>query len=240
VLGFDDKTGIYWHALISKSLTASASATPQASGGSPTVSAPPSVPTRTAVFTDNFDPWPLDGPIGNGWELAPADVRGSLTAVADTSKAGRDALLKPAASSTVRACKSFAPAPIDGTMAAVRVRLDGIGGADAVITSLRDPSGEAVSVRFGQGGTFAYYAGNIKVRTAVPIRLATWYRSEVTIHPESRTYDWRLYLEDGTLVVRAKGIRYRDAAAQQVSELCVQTSDRAGVGLRFDDVRVTR
>jgi hypothetical protein len=241
VLGFDKKTGIYWHALISKTAAAGPSATPGASaGGSPSIAPPPSALARTVVFIDNFDPWPLDAPIGNGWELAPADVRGSLTAVADTSKAGRNALLKPAGSSTIRVCKSFAPAPIDGTMANVRVRLDGIGGADAVITSLRDPSGDAVSVRFGQGGTFAYYSGNTKVRTAVPIRLATWYRSEVTIHPAARTYDWRLYLDDGTLVVRVKGVRYRDAAAAQVSELCVQTSDRAGVGLRFDDVRISR
>jgi hypothetical protein len=243
VLGFDEQTGFYWHAVIgpptgvvlpSASSSSSPGASPSPSAGSPS-------PGRAALFTDNFDPWPLDGPIGNGWEVGPIDAPGTLTAVSDPSGTGRNALVQPTGSEAVRACKAFAPTAAGTLVAEVRVRLDGIGPADAVITSIRDRSGEAASVRFGQGGTVAYYAGDTKVRTTIPFRLGTWYRSVVTVHPESRTYDWRLTTDDGRAVLAVTAIRFRESAATQVAQICVQTSAGApDVGLRFDDVRVSR
>ncbi|HSL33500.1 MAG TPA: hypothetical protein VK871_07605 [Candidatus Limnocylindrales bacterium] len=241
VLGFDEGTGFYWHAVVGPpggGPSPSPTSSPAGSAGE-TPSAAPSVAGATALFTDNFDPWPLGGPIGNGWELGPAGVAGSLTAVADPSGAGRHALLAPAGPEAVRACKAFGPIASGDVVAEVRVNLDTIAAADGVITSLRDRSGEAVSVRYGQGGTFAWYAGETKVRSTVPIRLDTWLRSTVTVHVASRTLDWRLTTDDGTLVVKASGVPFREATATQVSELCVQTSMGAGGGLRFDDVRVS-
>ncbi len=248
VLGFDKDTGLYWHAVIAPRVAdVTPSATPVASGaGSPGPSLPgpslaPSAPGPSALFTDNFDPWPPNGPIGNGWAIAPADARGSITAVADGSNPGQNAWLQATGPAAVRACKSFAPVAAGTLVAEIRVRLEQIGAADAVITSLRDRSGESVSVRFGQGGTFAYYSGQVKVRSAVPVRLNTWYRSAVTVNLESRTYDWRLSGDDGSRIVAVKGIPFREVAATQVSEICVQTSVGAtGAGLRFDDVRVSR
>jgi len=193
------------------------------------------------MFTDNFDPWPPDGPISNGWAIAPADARGTLTAVADGSNPGLNARLQATGPAAVRACKSFAPAAAGAVVSEVRVRLEQIGPADAVITSLRDQSGESVSVRFGQGGTFAYYSGQTKVRSSVPFGLNTWYRSAVTVNLESRTYDWRLSSDDGSRIFEVKAIPFRESAAIQISEICVQTSVGAtGAGLRFDDVRVSR
>ena len=131
---------------------------------------------------------------------------------------------------------------VAGTLLAeVRVQLDGIGAADAVITSLRDQAGESVSVRFGQGGTFAYYSGPAKVRSAAAVALDTWYRSAVTVHLDSRTYDWRLSRDDGSRVLEVKAVPFRESVANQVSEICLQTSEGAsGAGLRFDDVRISR
>ena len=243
VLGFDEETGFYWHALIAPTAAAvTPSATPVASGaGNPSPSLAPSAPGLSGLFTDNFDPWPPDGPIGNGWAIGPADASGTLTAVADGPNPGQNARLQATGPAVVRACKSFAPAAAGALVSEVRVRLEQIGAADAVITSLRDQSGESVSVRFGQGGTFAYYSGQVKVRSAVPIRLNTWYRSAVTVNLESRTYDWRLSSDDDSRILEVKGISFRESAATQVSEICVQTSVGAtGAGLRFDDVRVSR
>jgi hypothetical protein len=242
VLGFDSKTGLYWHALITSTAgSVTPSATPLASDrGSPAPSSPaPSASGPSTLLADNFDPWPLDAPIGNGWALGPADARGSLTAVADATS-GRNARLLSAGPSAVRACKSFAPTAAGTLRAEVRVRLERIGAADAVITSLRDRTGEAVSLRFGQGGTFAYYSGQTKIRPAIPIRLETWYRSAVTVYLAARTYDWRLTRDDGSLVLKVRGVPFREAAATELSELCVQTSVGAGMGLRFDDVGVSR
>jgi hypothetical protein len=243
VLGFDDKTGSYWHAIVGPpdGAVGQSPPPPSSSGNSLSVAPSPTVAGPTALFTDNFDPWPLDGPIGNGWELGPADAQGSITAVPDTAGTGSNAHLVPSGPTSIRACKSFAPASTGILVSEIRVRLDGIGTADAVIASLRDRSGEAVSVRFGQGGTFAYYSGAEKVRTTAPIRVGTWYRSVVTADLDGHTYDWRLTTDDGTVVVKVGGIPFREAAASQASEICVQTSAGAGnVGLRFDDVRVSR
>lgn len=243
LLGFDDGTGFYWHAIVGPPPGAGPSGspapTPTASGG-PSASPSPTVAGRTALFTDTFDPWPLGGPIGNGWELGPTGAVGSVTAAADPSGSGRIAVLKPGGADAVRACKAFAPVASGDLVAEVRVSLAAISGADAVIMSVRDPSGEAASVRYGQGGTFAWYAGATKLRSAVPIRLGTWYRSSVTVHVAARTYDWRLTTDDGTLVVKASGIPFREAAATQVSQVCVQTSSGTDSALRFDDVRISR
>ena len=63
----------------------------------------------------------------------------------------------------------------------------------------------------------------------------------MTVHLESRTYDWRLSSDDGSRILEVKGIPFRESAANQVSEICVQTSVGATkAGLRFDDVRVSR
>jgi hypothetical protein len=121
---------------------------------------------------------------------------------------------------------------------AVDVWLDGMGAADAIITSVRDGGDEAASVRFGQGGTLAYYAAQTKVRTDIANRTDRWYRSTVTIDLDGRTYDWRLEDRDGERVLAVDGIPFRDAAAGAVSEVCVGTSTEGG--LRFDAVSVSR
>ena len=242
VLGFDDKTGFYWHAVIGPAEATGPSPTPPApSGASPSLAPPPSAGGASALFTDNFDPWPLDGPISNGWRLGPSGVSGSLIAVQDASGSGRNAQLQPEGPAAVRACKAFTPVAAGALQAEVRVLLNGIGAADAVITSLRDQAGESASVRFGQGGTFAYYSGQAKIRSAAPFALKTWYRSAVTVHLESQTYDWRLSRDDGSRILEVKAIPFRESAANQISEICVQTSVGATkAGLRFDDVRISR
>ena len=108
-----------------------------------------------------------------------------------------------------------------------------------MITSLRDRSGEAASVQFGQGGTFAYYAGDTKVRTTVPIHLDRWYRSVVTADLDAKTYDWRLTDAAGKQVLRVRGIPFRDKATTQLSSICISSSTAAD-GMRFDDVSVSR
>jgi hypothetical protein len=241
VLGFDDKSGSYWHAVIGAAGSTAPSVSPPASNLASPSSAPTPVIGPSALFTDNFDTWPVNGPISGGWQLEPAGVAGSLIAAQDASGSGNNAQLLPEGPATVRACKAFTPV-VSGTLQAeVRVLLEGIGAADAVITSLRDQSGEAVSVRFGQTGRFAYYSGQAKVRSAAPIALGTWYRSAVTVHLESQTYDWRLSRDDGSRTLEVKAIPFRESAANEVSEICVQTSVGATkAGLRFDDVRISR
>ena len=238
IQGFDDQTGFYWDAHIGPpggvAPTPGASSSPEASP-----SATPGTGAQTALFTNGFDAWEPGATIQAGWELGPAGVTGSLKAAADKTGDGRHARLRPDAKDAVRACKAF-PATSSGRVVAdLAVRLDAIGPADAVITSLRDRSGEAASVRFGQAGTFAYYVGGTKVRTNVPIRLDRWYRSVVTADLDTKTYDWRLTDATGKQVLRVRKIPFRESSTEQVSSICISSSTAAD-GIRFDDVSVSR
>ncbi|HEU4918885.1 MAG TPA: hypothetical protein VFT20_04050 [Candidatus Limnocylindrales bacterium] len=240
VQGLDEETGVYWHAVIgppdrSDLPTPSASAGPGRSA-SPTPA--PSPEGAMPVFTDDFEPWPLNGPIGNGWRIRPADAVGTLVVVADAPDGNRSAQLVATGADPIRACKDFAPAASGVLTADVRINVDAIDAADAVITSLRDGGAEAASVRFGQGGTFVYYSGATRVRTAVPTRLGAWYRSTLAVHLQSGTYDWRLAADDGTELLKVDGVPFREAEATQVSEICVASS--TGGGVLFDDVRLSR
>ena len=238
VQGFDDQTGFYWDAHIGP--PGGVAPTPGVSV-SPDVgpSASPGPSPRTVLFTNGFDAWEPGATIEAGWELGPAGVTGTLKAAADATGDGRHARLRPDAKAAVRACKSF-PATASGRVIAdTAIRLDAIGPADAVITSVRDRSGEAASVRFGQAGTFAYYRGGTKVRTNVPIRLDRWYRSVVTVDLDDGTYDWRLTDAKGKQVLRVRDIPFREKSTTQVSSICISSSTAAD-GIRFDDVSVSR
>jgi uncharacterized iron-regulated membrane protein len=236
VQGLDEETGIPWHAVVGPP---GASPEPTASPGAPS---PTPTPTATAaarlLIDDDFAPWSQDEPIGNGWELGPADARGTLVA-AGKSTGTRHAELRSASNGPVRACKAFPPVVSGDLVVDVTVQADDMGAADVVITSVRSGSNESASVRFGQGGTFAYYAGETKVRTAAANRLGQWLRSRVTVHPDTATYDWRLTTDDGAVIVEERGIPFREPV-EDLSAVCIGTStgpDRPVV--RFDDVRVT-
>ena len=234
--GFDEETGSYWHALLGPpdGVPWSAAASPGPASAAP--SADP--PSETVLLNDDFDPWPTDAVIGGGWTLGPAGVEGTLVSAADPSGTGNHARLRPAGADAVRACKAFRPTTTGRLVAAVDVWLDDIATADAIITSIRDGSDEAASVRFGQGGTLAYYAGPTKVRTDIANRTDRWYRSTVIVDLDDRTYGWRLEDRSGARVLDVEDIPFRDAAADGVSELCVGTSTKGG--LRFDAVSVSR
>jgi hypothetical protein len=119
--------------------------------------------------------------------------------------------------------------------------LEAIGPADSIITSVRDASGESASVRFGQGGTFAYFSGKTKVRSAVAYRTGVWYRSIVSESPATGTYSWTVEADDRKVLFQADGIRFRDPEATSASSVCLQTSEgKAGLGMLFDDVIVSR
>jgi hypothetical protein len=237
IVGFDDRSGTYWHARLGPPVGAGPS--PSASAGASGVASAEPEPSLQVVFSDDFDRWPAGEPIAQGWQLRPDLVPGELVAVADG--AGRAAEIRAGSPQTVRVCRTFG-AVADGTLrVAVRVWIPVLGLEDTVITSLRDRAGEAVSVRFGQGGTFAYYAGAEKVRTDVPIQAGTWYRSTVVADPAAGRYVWRLQDDAGTTLLRVEGVPFRSADVGQITQLCLQpAAESSDPSLRFDDVRVSR
>ncbi len=235
IAGLDEASGIPWHALIGPP---ESTPRPSASPGTPAPSSEPS-PTDAAriLVQDDFAPWPEGATIGNGWELGPADAEGTLVADGGSPEE-RHAALRSATEGAVRVCKAFAHVTTGDLLVDVAIRADTIGAADVIITSIRSGSAESASVRFGQGGTFAYYAGATKVRTTAPNQLDRWLHSRVTVHVGNGTYDWRLTTPDGTVIVRERGIPFREPA-DGASSVCIGTSSGPGRPVvRFDDVRV--
>jgi hypothetical protein len=190
---------------------------------------------------DSFDIFAVGDAAPTGWKPRTGDPADRLT-VAAVAGRGNALIIRSTAVDSSRACKSFTVATSGILTAVVVVQLGGLGTADATITSLRQHGNEAALVRFGSGGTFAYYAGATKVRTTVPWKIGTWYRSTVRLDLTRGTYDWQLAIDGSSApLVRAKGIPFRDRAAAAVDSICVQTSaGRANLGLSVDRVVVTR
>jgi hypothetical protein len=99
-----------------------------------------------------------------------------------------------------------------------------------------------LTTRFGQGGTFAYYAGQTKVRTLAVWQPGTWYRSTVVVDLAKRTWEWTLTKEGSSrIIIRAVSIPFRETAAKSIGSVCVQTAaGRAGLALDVDRVVVSR
>jgi hypothetical protein len=249
VVGFDGTLGRYVHALIGTApVQPGPSAAPSSSPGPARSPAPSGGPSGgpvaalpLAVIDDTFDPFAPGVVAPNGWTPRQGDNPDRIVVAASSGRGGV-LVLRSTASDSTRACKAFSTIEAGGFTASVVVRLDGLGTADATITSLRQHSSEAALVRFGSGGTFAYYSGASKVRTRVAWKLGTWYRSTVHVDVARGTYDWQLSVDGVTApLVRVARIPFRDPGAKGADSICVQTSSgRAGLGLSVDRVVVTR
>jgi hypothetical protein len=117
-----------------------------------------------------------------------------------------------------------------------------MGTADATLLGVRFHGEESVLVRFGQGGTFAWYAGATKVRSSVAWRAGTWYRATATLDLDRRTYDIKVSIDgESRGLVAASKVPFRDPATKTAGSVCAQTSSgKAGLGLDVDRVVVTR
>ena len=236
IQGLEEATGTPWHAIVGPPGPAPR---PSASPGTASPDPSASTPAAEVLIDDDFAPWAEGEPIANGWEIRPADAGGELVASGSTADL-RHARLRSDTAEAIRGCKAFAATTEGDLVVDVTVQADAIGESDVIITSVRSGSSETASVRFGQGGTFAYYAGATKVRTSAPNRLERWLRSRVTVHVDTATYDWRLTTTDGTVIVSERGIPFREPV-DGASLVCVGTSSGPGRPVvRFDDVRVAR
>ncbi|HET7473152.1 MAG TPA: hypothetical protein VFJ71_08520 [Candidatus Limnocylindrales bacterium] len=247
-VGFDATVGRYVHTVIRLATAGGPGTTPSASPAPSGTSPEPSgsgdggrvAGLPLAVVNDTFDVFKPGVTAPNGWLPRSGDPASRIVVRTATGH-GSVLTLRSTAADNVRACKTFGEVSTGTLSATVLVRLDGLGTSDATITSLRLHGSEAALVRFGSGGTFAYYAGAAKIRTAVAWKVGTWYRSTVRVNWARRTYDWDLSLPGGRTLVHVTGIRFRDPTATSVDSICVQTSaGRANLGLTVDRVVVTR
>lgn len=233
VMAFDLKTQRYVYSLIG----------PSAGGPAPPEPAvqPPVTALPIDLVADTFDPWPAGAHQPAGWLARTGDPAAAITVV-DAPGRGRVLRLVSTATSDSRACKDIGPFTTGRLTVTTVVRLAAMGTADATLLGVRFHGEESVLVRFGQGGTFAWYAGATKVRSSVAWRAGTWYRATATLDLDRRTYDIKVSIDgESRGLVAASKVPFRDPATKTAGSVCAQTSSgKAGLGLDVDRVVVTR
>jgi len=217
ILAFDKANRRYVHAFVGGE---------DAAAGSPWPSAAPN--QATLYFADTFEPWTAGSVPGNGWELRDP-LEGRLTIGTDAAHA-KVALLATSAGST-----------------GARASLDARGDSDVVGLALRGSGGDVATIRFGQGGTFSYYDGSVKVRSEAVYTPGRWYRLRATVDPVARSAALEVVDEtSGVRVLSASGLAWRVPEVVAASTVCVQVPAGPAVPggrvptLAFDDVTVSQ
>jgi hypothetical protein len=236
VVGFDPASHRYIHSIV-KSVDVAGGSPP------PTASGPPAVAAALPLLlvNDTFEPYAVGTRTPEGWAVSNGAVAANIT-VGSAPGRGHVLHLVSTAAGETRACKTFATVDRGRLTAFSVVRASANGTTDGVLISLRFHGDEVLTTRFGQGGTFAYYAGQTKVRTLAVWEPGVWYRSSVVVDLAKRTWEWTLRKEGSArTIIRAVSIPFRESVAKSVGSVCVQTAaGRAGLGLDVDRVVVSR
>jgi hypothetical protein len=230
VLAYDPSTTRYLHGIVDLGGGVAAGPVPAAGVGV----------GPQFVFRDDFDPWKIGSSPNIGWVLRATDPVTAFTIQGLPSKVNKSgSLVARIPGKDVRACKSFPPVTTGDLTIDVRVRLVRTGASDAVLTEVRGEGVEAATVRFGQNGMFAYFSGPTKIRTLVPVRHATWYRSVVVVHLKTRTYDWTLYNQVRRRQIAVRNVPWRDATSLPMDKVCLRTATGGpGTRMYWDDISV--
>jgi hypothetical protein len=190
------------------------------------------------IVDDTFEPFPLGSAPTTGWRLT-SSATGRLRVV--PGDGGRVMQLASRTSLAGRVCRELGSLGTGRFLIDTRVRLDGRGAAYASIPSVRSGSRNAVTVAFGTTGRFMYYSGPSKITTGIAYRVGAWYRSLVLADVSRRTFSWQVRDAADRVVLQVNGVRWRDARARVIDSLCLNTSSGGpGLGLSFDEVRITR
>lgn len=236
VLAADDRTGRYVHG--ARGLGGVAPGSGEHTDASST---PASSETGAVVFSDVFDAYPDHAPMPKGWQLSDPGT-GTLEIVAAPSAddhSARLAAASPALAATV--CRAL-PALGGGDLHA-QAQVMVFGGPatdDAKLISLRGRGLELASVRLNEDGTLGYFSGSERQRVDSAFDRERWFGVEVTMHLDTRSYDWTLSdISSDTQVATATNVPWR-ATDRVPDRLCFGTATGPGSGILFDDVRVTR
>jgi len=242
VIAADDQTARYGHGVIALADTAGL---PDAAGHlvplpeGVQVGLPPGA--VTFAFRDSFSAQGPGPATLTGWQTREEPAAEVLSVGEPTAGDPSLRLTPNAAGEGPRACKQFAGTATGVVFARATVQLRGSPTSDTTITGLRSDGVEVTSVRFGEPGTFRYFAGDQRVTTATPFQTGVWYQSLLSLDLGSQTYDWQLTsLDSGQVVVNLADVALR-APAPVVDEICVQSGNELSGGvvdLYVDDVSV--
>lgn len=236
VLASDDESGRYIH------LAASLGGPPP---GAPPTGSPPDGPERApktpiGLVDERSDGQTVGQPIQPLWRMAPNRADGT---VSYTRRATNDVAvqLRTDGPGELRPCRSFARAIGGRLTMSLDVRLDRQGVGDSILLLARGDGQELGSLRLDD--LFRVRVSKLYNRETTDVRLrpGRWYRAELDLDVASRTFRARLFDASGQRLLQRTTQAWRAAAVDFVDALCVASSTgRAGLGLTFDNVKVTR
>jgi hypothetical protein len=124
---------------------------------------------------------------------------------------------------------------------AADVRLDAQGASDTVLLMVRGSGEELGSIRVDDQLRFRVSELGDRETTDLRIRPGDWYRITFVLDTTARSFDVRIADARGATLLERTERPWRDAEATEVDTVCVAASrGRAGLGVTFDAVRVTR
>ena len=235
VLASDDPTGRYVH------LAASLGGVPPGrSPGSPPDGPEPAPAEPTDLVVETNDSFTVEDPVQPLWDAPASRANGT---VAYVRRAGQDIAvrLKTDGTGELRPCRKIGATGTGKVTIAADIRLDGQGPLDTTLLMARGEGTELGGIRADQERRVRVSSGDGRETTNVRFRRGTFYRAELRLDTDARTIDVRLADTDGRVLVERKGLPWRAPGSTVVDAVCVAApAGPAGLGLTFDDVRVTR
>jgi hypothetical protein len=235
VLASDDTTGRYAH--LAASLGGPAP-------GAPTGD-PPDGPERAprepvALLHETSDVNAVGSPVHPLWELTPGQADGKATYVRRSN--GNNAVrLRTSGGGELRICRGIGTTSSGRIQMSMDVRLDRQAASNTFLLMARGGGVELASIRVDERRRVRVANGAERETTDLQIVPGRWYRAELDMDIGTQTLGARLLDANGRKLLERTRLSWRTAEAADVEKLCVESSNGTrGLGLTFDEVRVTR
>ncbi|MGH2477593.1 MAG: hypothetical protein ACRDIL_20255, partial [Candidatus Limnocylindrales bacterium] len=234
VLASDDSTGRYVH------LAASLGGPEPGVPGTTPPDGPEPAPAETVVLVDvRVDSYATDDPVDPLWRMAPTRANGTLRHVPRDD--GLAVRLRTTGRGELRPCRAFGIARAGQVSMSMDVRLDRQGPDDTILLMARGDGEELGGLRVDDQRRVRVSRLDDRETTDVRMAPGRWYRVAIDLDVGRRTFTARLSDAAGKTLLERTGQAWRAANVNIVDGMCLAASaGEAGLGLTFDNVRVTR
>ena len=236
VLASDDDAGRYVH--LAASLGGPAPGRP-APGPPPEGPVPPSGDPVDLV-REPFDAFKAGQSMHQLWRTTPTRSNGTVAYV-DRGREDGAIRVRTTSPGELRPCRTFGSVTTGKVAMSLDVRVDRQGPTDTNLLMVRGDGDELGAIRVDPTMRLKTSSSGARVTTNVRVRAGAWYRLSVDIDVAKRTFDARVADAAGHVILSRSGLRWRGKDARAVDGMCVAPSTgRAGSGMSFDNVTVTR
>jgi hypothetical protein len=235
VVATDDATGRYAH--VAASLGGPA---PGAPTGDPPDGPEPAPREPVVLLHETNDVNAIGRPVDALWELTPGRAGGKATYVRRST--GNNAVrVRTSGGGELRICRGMGTTASGRIQMSMDVRLDRQAASNTFLLMARGGGAELASIRVDDRNRVRVANGTERETTNLRVVPGRWYRAELDFDIGRQTLSARLLAANGTKLLERTRLSWRTAEATVVEKLCVESSSgTSGLGLTFDEARVTR